>query len=101
MSPYTLQTAEPDTAEAVIAGMRDRIDLLDTELLQLLERRQALSEAVQEARIAAGGRRTELGRENAVVARYADRLGRPGGRMAVAVLEFCRGSLARPGGAPR
>lgn len=101
MSPHTLRTPAPDTSEAVIARLRDRIDHVDTELLRLLEDRRSLSRAVQEARMASGGRRTELGRENAVLARYADRLGRPGGRMAMAVLEFCRGPLVRHDGAPR
>ncbi|MEU7022199.1 chorismate mutase [Streptomyces sp. NPDC046203] len=100
MSAQTLQTpqpvASPPSAEIVIAGLRDRIDLLDAEILRLLDSRRAFSEAIQDARISSGGRRTELGRENVVINRYADRLGRPGGKMAMAVLEFCRGSLTRP-----
>ncbi|MFJ9343326.1 chorismate mutase [Streptomyces sp. NPDC101733] len=102
MSSSTLTTVAPVSADEVIAGLRDSIDVLDAEILHLLERRHGLSEAVQSARISAGGRRTELGRENVVIRRYADRLGRPGGTMAMAVLEFCRGSMAvRAGNAPR
>lgn len=94
--------AKPTDTDAVIAELRDGIDGLDTEILHLLERRRELSAAVQRARIAAGGRRTELGRENEIIRRYADRLGRSGGTIATTVLEICRGAVAAPaGGGPR
>ncbi|MFE9564815.1 chorismate mutase [Streptomyces sp. NPDC006487] len=99
LSPTVL--TPPADAESVIAGLRGSIDGLDAQILELLERRRGLSASVQHARISSGGRRTELGRENVVIKRYADRLGRPGGTMAMALLEFCRGATA-PGvlGAP-
>lgn len=102
MNRQSLSPAAPATdTEGVIAGLRSSIDVLDTQILELLERRRGLSESVQRARISSGGRRTELGRENVVIRRYADRLGRPGGTMAMALLEFCRGSMAvRHGGGP-
>ncbi|MFC9297283.1 chorismate mutase [Streptomyces sp. NPDC057011] len=100
MTQRRLSPAAPTDAESVIAGLRSSIDVLDAQILELLERRQGLSESVQHARISSGGRRTELGRENVIIKRYADRLGRPGGTMALALLEFCRGSTAvRSGGA--
>ncbi|MFF0161133.1 chorismate mutase [Streptomyces sp. NPDC005263] len=88
--------------DAVIARLRSRIDGLDAEILRLLDRRRELSGAVQQARIAAGGRRTAFGRENEIIKRYADRLGRPGGAIAMTVLEICRGTASAPaGGTPR
>ncbi|WP_030205312.1 chorismate mutase [Streptomyces sp. NRRL S-87] len=99
--PLAAPAPAPTDAETAIDGLRRSIDHLDEEVLLLLERRRELSEAVQHARIEAGGRRTELSRENVVIKRYADRLGRPGGTMAMALLELCRGSLYRPAGSPR
>ncbi|MCX4783671.1 chorismate mutase [Streptomyces sp. NBC_01264] len=102
MTAQTVSAAPTDTSEAAIAGLRDSIDLVDREILELLEDRRRLSEEVQRVRMASGGRRTELGRENVIIRRYADRLGRPGGAMALALLEFCRGSTGvLGGGAPR
>ncbi|WP_405403345.1 chorismate mutase [Streptomyces sp. NBC_01104] len=85
---------KPTDTDAVIAELRAGIDGLDGEILNLLDRRRELSSAVQSARIAAGGRRTELGRENEIIRRYADRLGRSGGTIATSVLEICRGAAA-------
>lgn len=102
MTTQTVSAAPTTTPEAAIASLRNSIDLIDQEILQLLEGRRRLSEDVQRSRMSSGGRRTELGRENVIIKRYADRLGRPGGTIALAMLEFCRGSTAvLAGGTPR
>ncbi|WP_078966802.1 chorismate mutase [Streptomyces sp. WM6378] len=93
MTLQTLPTSDKATTEAAIADLRSSIDVLDAEILALLERRRELSEAVQEVRIAAGGRRTEFSRENVIIKRYADRFGRPGGAIAMKLLEICRGTI--------
>ena len=46
---------------------------------------------MQQLRRVAGGPRIEHARENEIVARYGDALGRPGVTLALAVLELCRG----------
>lgn len=83
------------TAEAaeVIAGARDRIDILDERIIALVEERMAVSATVQEARLTSGGRRVSLSRENEILARYSEALGRPGTALAMTLLELSRGRV--------
>lgn len=82
-----------DPAARVAAG-RTRIDAIDAEIVRLVRERCAVSAQVQAARRVIGGPRIAQSRENAVVARYADALGRPGGTVALALLELGRGRPA-------
>ena len=74
-----------------LAALRARIDELDTELVRLIEERTAVSEQIGRARRAAGGPRIVHARENEVVRRWRDDLGRPGAAIAMALLELGRG----------
>ncbi|MFZ3596417.1 chorismate mutase [Streptomyces sp. BH104] len=85
-------TTENTTTE-VISGARERIDALDDRIIGLVQERMAVSAVVQEARIASGGRRVSLSRENEVLGRYRDALGRPGTSLAMTLLELCRGRV--------
>jgi len=76
--------------DAVRTG-RERIDQLDAELVRLIAERATLSAQVQQARRAAGGPRIVQARENEVVGRWREALGRPGGTIALALLELGRG----------
>ncbi|MGY0492298.1 chorismate mutase [Streptomyces sp. WG-D5] len=88
----TTETATATTAD-VIAGARERIDALDDRIIGLVQERMAVSAVVQEARIASGGRRVHLSRENEVLGRYRDALGRPGTELAMTLLELSRGRV--------
>ena len=79
-------------AAAVIAAGRARIDALDDEIIALVQTRLEVSRRNQTARIAAGGGRVNHGRELEIMNHYADALGRPGGALALAMLEVMRGS---------
>ena len=81
-----------DTAhvDPVLAGRR-RIDELDAQIVRLITERAAVSASVQRARLAAGGPRIVQSRENDVVGRWRSALGRPGGAIALALLELGRG----------
>ena len=83
----TLSDPHPD---AVHDG-RDRIDALDAELVRLITERATLSAAVQRARRAAGGPVIVSSQENEVVGRWRQALGRPGGTIALALLQLGRG----------
>lgn len=83
----TLSDPRPD---AVRDG-RACIDALDAELVRLITERAALSASVQQARRAAGGPLIVSSRENEVVGRWRQALGRPGGTIALALLELGRG----------
>jgi chorismate mutase len=73
------------------ADLRARIDVLDVELLRLVRERSAVSAEIGTARRAAGGPRIVHARENEVVQRWRDELGRPGAAIAMALLELGRG----------
>ncbi|MEY9877680.1 chorismate mutase [Streptacidiphilus sp. MAP12-33] len=80
-------------AEALIADARGRIDALDTDILELVRRRVAVSAEVQTARIAAGGPRLSLTREMEILDRYRAQLGSSGTEIAMLLLELCRGRV--------
>ncbi len=80
-------------SDDVIPGLRDQIDELDAQIIELVTRRAELSRQVQEHRLARGGMRLELGRERTILQTYAQALGAPGTSLADAVLRTCRGSL--------
>jgi len=70
---------------------RARIDEIDVEIVRLVQERTAVSEQVQRARLQAGGPRIVHARENEIVLRWSDQLGRPGSTIAMALLELGRG----------
>ncbi len=94
MSTNTVDTGagSADAAE-LISGARERIDDLDRRVIGLLAERITVSEQIQRARIASGGRRVHLSREMEVINRYNEALGRQGTALAMTVLALCRGRL--------
>jgi chorismate mutase len=70
---------------------RARIDEIDAEIVRLVQERTAVSEQVQRARLQTGGPRIVHARENEVVLRWREQLGRPGSAIAMARLELGRG----------
>ena len=69
----------------------ERIDALDAQIAELVQRRIEASRQIQAARIAEGGRRVDLRRETEIIGRYSTALGRPGTEIAMALLELGRG----------
>ena len=78
-----------------VAAGRAVIDDLDTQILQLVAQRRDASRRVQHLRRVAGTPGIQYARENEIIARYAAGLGSPGTRLALLVLELCRGDQAR------
>ena len=78
----------PDSIEA----SREVIDGIDDALIDLLARRKAVSAHIQALRAQRGEGRVAMSREYEVMARYRATLDRPGARVAVSVLELCRGA---------
>jgi chorismate mutase len=83
-----------EQAAQVIADGRARIDALDDEIIALVQTRLEVSRGNQQARMAIGGGRVEHGRELEIMNHYAAVLGRPGGALALALLEVMRGSAS-------
>ncbi|MBW1596951.1 chorismate mutase [Streptomyces sp. JJ38] len=86
-------TTAPASPEAEIAASRERIDSLDAEIIALVRERMAVSAAIQEARIAGGGRRVHLSREMEILARFRAELGGHGTTLAMTLLELSRGRV--------
>jgi chorismate mutase len=86
-------TVHTSTCHTVVTG-RARIDEIDAQIVRLVQERTAVSEQVQQARQADGGPRVAHARENEVVGRWRTALGRPGGAIALALLELGRGRPA-------
>ncbi|MET9481135.1 chorismate mutase [Streptomyces sp. NPDC006638] len=100
MNPTTPSAEGTDTTGArtpeaadLIGGARERVDALDDRIIGLVRERMAVSAAVQRARMTSGGRRIHLSRENEILGRYRDALGRPGTALAMTLLELSRGRV--------
>jgi chorismate mutase len=78
---------------AAVDALRERIDEVDAAIIALWQERAELSRQVGVARMAAGGTRLVLAREQAILDRYRDALGADGTRLGMLVLRAGRGSL--------
>jgi len=88
--------AEPLTqseTDAAIGDLRVEIDAVDAALVELVARRIQISKQVGRLRMAAGGTRLSLSREQAVVARFSAELGETGTSLAMLLLRAGRGRL--------
>ncbi|MEU1627519.1 chorismate mutase [Streptomyces sp. NPDC020096] len=91
---HTVDTgSDSDQPAELIGDARERIDELDHRIIGLLAERITVSEQIQRARIASGGRRVHLSREMEVINHYSGALGKPGTALAMTVLELCRGRV--------
>ncbi|GAA2526421.1 chorismate mutase [Pilimelia columellifera] len=76
-----------------IDELRGRIDRIDRTLLDLWHERSGLSRKIGEARVASGGTRLVLSREQQVLARFKSSLGDDGVALALLLLRAGRGPL--------
>jgi chorismate mutase len=83
----------PATTVTSITEGRQTIDEIDVALRRLVASRREISRQIQALRAAEGGPRVQHGRENEIIASWADELGPRGVDIALAVLNLCRGSL--------
>ena len=86
----SITTVEDGSITTVEDG-RVALDAIDAAIRDLVAQRRLVSHEVQRLRRAAGGPRIEHSRENEILNRYSEALGRPGVSLALAVLELCRG----------
>ena len=100
MSATALQTTTgvPATAENVgadehISALRRRLDEIDQQLIELWRERAAISHEVGATRVAAGGTRLVLARENATLNRFREALRPDGAQLALLVRRAGRGKL--------
>jgi chorismate mutase len=85
--------------QAGIDTLRLEIDDIDAELVRLIQRRTALSNAIGAARKQLGGPRIVYSREMAILERFRD-LGPAGTDLGMMLLAMGRGKLGRRPGGP-
>lgn len=85
-------TKEP-LAVAQIANIRQRIDEIDGTLIDLWQERARLSRQVGATRMASGGTRLVLSREQEILERFRAALGADGTQVALLLLRAGRGPL--------
>ena len=88
-----IPAAAPTGETELIPLLRTQIDAIDEGISRLIAERARLSRRIQNARIASGGVRIELGRERKIIDGYKSSLGEEGVTLATAVLRLCRGPL--------
>jgi chorismate mutase len=86
-------TVETTEAATHIAGLRDRLDEIDAKLIELWQERARISQEVGRTRVASGGTRLVLNRENEILDRYRAALGPDGVQLALLILRAGRGPL--------
>ena len=80
-------------AAGEIKNIRERIDQIDQEIIDLWLERARLSQQVGRTRMASGGTRLVLSREREIVERFREDLGADGNQVALMLLRDGRGPL--------
>jgi chorismate mutase len=86
-------TVTDETTALEINTMRERIDQIDRAIIELWCERAGLSRQIGTARIAAGGTRLVLSREQQIVDRFRTGIGNDGAQLALLLLRAGRGVL--------
>jgi chorismate mutase len=82
-----------DAADS-ITTMRERIDEIDAAIIGLWRERAGLSQQIGRVRLASGGTRLALAREQQILDRFRESLGDQGADLALLVLRAGRGTLS-------
>jgi chorismate mutase len=94
MSTTALQDpAGPPAGDSRISELRARIDEIDANLIKLWLERAAISHEVGATRMANGGTRLVLSREQEILNRFRQALGADGTQLAMLILRAGRGPL--------
>ena len=76
-----------------IGALREEIDACDAAIIELVQRRLAVSQEIGAVRRASGGTRLNLAREQQVLARFQEALGPDGAALGLMLLRQGRGRL--------
>ena len=98
MSTVTLDTTDPTTAADAepadrIGALRTEIDDCDAQIIELVQRRLAISQEIGALRTSTGGTRLSLSRERQVLSRFRTALGPDGASLGMMLLRQGRGRL--------
>jgi chorismate mutase len=86
-------TAETTTPADRIGELRAEIDACDAQIIELVQRRLAISRQIGSLRKASGGPRLSLSREQQVLSRFQSALGPDGASLGMMLLRQGRGIL--------
>jgi chorismate mutase len=87
-------TTEPAVDPAVRIGeLREEIDACDSGIIELIQRRLAISQEIGQLRTASGGTRLSLAREQQILAKFQAALGPDGASLGLMLLRQGRGRL--------
>jgi chorismate mutase len=89
----TTSTAPAPDAAPRIEDLRGEIDACDAAIIELVQRRLAISHEIGRLRAASGGTRLSLSRESEVLAKFRDALGPDGASLGMMLLRQGRGRL--------
>jgi chorismate mutase len=92
MSTSTAPTPAADGTDPIDV-LRGEIDACDAQIIELVQRRVAISQQIGELRTAAGGMRLSLSREQRVLSRFRAALGPDGAALGMVLLRQGRGRL--------
>lgn len=92
LSPSVPTESPADPAERIDA-LRAEIDACDAQIIELVQRRLAVSQEIGALRTASGGMRLSLSREQRVLARFRTALGPDGAALGMMLLRQGRGRL--------
>ncbi|WKD59641.1 chorismate mutase [Corynebacterium caspium] len=84
---------EDPLSDAEIQKYREEINRLDTVIINAIQRRTKVSQAVGRTRMSSGGTRLVHTREVAIINQFRDQLGPEGAQIAIAILSLGRGRL--------
>jgi chorismate mutase len=87
------RTPSPSGPPDRIGELRTEIDACDAEIIELVQRRLAISHEIGALRAAAGGTRLSLSREQQVLSRFRTALGPDGTALGMMLLRQGRGRL--------
>lgn len=82
-----------DTATVDLNALRDRINAIDEQIIDLWHERSQVSKEIGRIRMASGGTRLVLARERQILDRFRDALGEDGTQLALLILRAGRGPL--------
>ena len=92
LTPPSPVAVAADPAER-IGQLRSAVDACDAEIIELVERRLAISREIGALRAATGGTRLSLSREQQVLSRFRAALGPDGAALGMMLLRQGRGRL--------
>ena len=93
MSTTTAPDTAADDATARIGELRTEIDSCDAAIIELVQRRLAVSQQIGAVRRASGGTRLNLAREQQVLSKFQAALGADGAALGMMLLRQGRGRL--------